>query len=70
MITIPNSRYQKFTTAPGKMPEVVVNAWQKIWEMTSEVLGGNRKYQADFEVYDQRATDPNHTILDLYIGIH
>ncbi|MHB1949788.1 MAG: GyrI-like domain-containing protein [Gammaproteobacteria bacterium] len=29
-LTIPAAKYQKFTTPSGKMPDVVINAWQKI----------------------------------------
>lgn len=68
-LTIPASKYQKFTTPSGKMPEVVIAAWQQIWKMTPEDFGGNRAYQADFELYDQRASDPANTSLDIYIGI-
>jgi predicted transcriptional regulator YdeE len=68
-IIIPAGKYQKFTTMPGKMPEVVIEAWQKIWKMSQEQLGGQRNYQTDFEVYDQRACDINNSILDIYIGI-
>ena len=28
-----------------------------------------RKYVADFEVYDERASDPKAAILDIFIGI-
>lgn len=68
-LTIPSSKYQKFTTPAGKMPEVVINAWQQIWKMSAEDFGGKRAYVADFEVYDQRASDPTNAILDIYIGI-
>lgn len=68
-LTIPASKYQKFTTLSGTMPEVVINAWQQIWKMTSDDFNGERAYVADFEVYDQRAGDPANTILDIYIGI-
>lgn len=68
-ITIPKSAYQKFTTEAGKMPEVVIAAWQKIWNMKAADFGGKRAYIADFEVYDQRAADPNNTVLDIYIGV-
>lgn len=66
---IPAAKYQKFTTSAGKMPDVVINAWQKIWSMSSNDFGGERAYIADFEVYDQRASDPTNAILDIYIGI-
>ncbi len=68
-IRIPAGIYQKFTTPPGKMPAVVVTAWQKIWTMTDDDLGGKRIYSTDFEVYDQRAADPDNSIVDIYISI-
>ncbi|MCE3239278.1 MAG: hypothetical protein K0R24_2259 [Gammaproteobacteria bacterium] len=68
-LTIPAATYQKFTTPSGKMPEVVINAWQQIWQMSASGFGGERAYIADFEVYDQRAADPANTSLDIYIGI-
>lgn len=68
-LIIPTSKYQKFTTLSGKMPDVVINAWQQIWKMSPDDIGGKRAYQADFEVYDERARDPASTSLDIYIGI-
>ena len=68
-LVIPAQSYQKFTTESGVMPDVVMDAWQHIWELTDDELGGYRNYQADFEVYDQRADDPSNTVLDLYIGV-
>lgn len=68
-LVIPVAKYQKFTTMQGKMPEVVINAWQQIWKMTASDFGGNRAYIADFEIYDQRASDPSNAILDIYIGV-
>jgi predicted transcriptional regulator YdeE len=43
--------------------------WQKIWQMTAEEFGGNRSYKADFELYDQRAKDPQNVVLDIFIGV-
>lgn len=68
-LTIPAATYQKFTTSSGKMPAVVINAWKEIWKMSSADFGGERAYVADFEVFDQRANDPNNASLDIYIGI-
>ena len=68
-LTIPAANYQKFSTPSGKMPAVVIEAWQKIWRMSAEEFGAKRAYQADFEVYDERAQDPNNTCLEIYIGI-
>ena len=67
--TIPESHYVKLTTEPGAMPAIVIQAWQDIWNMDPSELGGNRAYLADFEVYDQKAADPNHSIVDIYIGV-
>lgn len=51
------------------MPDVIVNAWKEIWKMPSKQLGGHRSYKTDFEIYDERASDHQNIILDLYIGI-
>lgn len=66
---IPSQTYIKFTTGAGPMPNVVINAWQEIWKMSPEDLGGKRRYRTDFEVYDERAADPQNVVLDLYIGL-
>lgn len=68
-LVIPAGKYQKFTTESGKIPEMVIASWQKIWRMSEKDLGGKRNYIADFEVYDQRANDVNHAVVDIYIGI-
>ena len=51
------------------MSEVVINAWQKIWNMSVSDFGGKRAYLADFELYDHRAGDPANAIVDIHIGI-
>ena len=48
---------------------MIIDAWQYIWTLDKETLGGERNYQVDYEVYDERARDPNSTVLDLYIGV-
>lgn len=68
-LIIPAGPYQKFTTDPGKMPQVIIAAWQDIWQMKEKDFGGKRSYRADFELYDERAGDPNHSVVDVYIGI-
>jgi len=37
--------------------------------MSREVLGGERAYKADYEVYDQRATDPQNAQLEIRVGL-
>jgi predicted transcriptional regulator YdeE len=68
-LIIPEQQYAKFTPPPGQMPHVLRDAWEKIWKMGPKDFGGERGYLADFEVYDERATDHNNLILDIYIGI-
>ena len=68
-LVISPQHYAKFTTNAAPMPDVIVNAWQEIWDMTSKKLGGARTYQTDFEIYDERATDHQKIVLDVYVGI-
>lgn len=65
--TIPAQNYAKFTTNPGIMPLVCIDAWQKIWAMSESELA--RAYLADFELYDKRAENPQNTVLDICIGL-
>lgn len=66
---IPAQTYTRFTTEAGIFPAVVIKAWQEIWRMSEHDLGGARGYQADFEVYDERAQNPQEAVLDIYIGL-
>lgn len=68
-LIIPVCPYVKFTTELGNMPGICISAWQNIWAMDAQALGGERAYEADFEVYDTRAIDPKETVLDIYIGL-
>ncbi len=67
-LSIPAQEYTVYTVGPGQMPGICIEAWQKIWTLTDDELGGERTYLADFEVYDERSIDPQRTILDIYIG--
>ncbi|MES2252085.1 MAG: GyrI-like domain-containing protein [Pseudomonadota bacterium] len=66
---IPAQNYAKFTTESGPMPFVAISAWQKIWQMTPDDLGGKRSFQNDFQIHDERSVNPMSTILDIYVGI-
>ena len=68
LIISPQS-YAKFTTTPSPMPDVIVNAWKSIWEMSANDLGGRRRYHTDFEIYDERAADHQNIVLDIYVGV-
>jgi len=68
-LVIPKQKYIKMTTERGPMPHVVMDAWQSIWTMSPDELGGGRSYGVDFEVYDERAKDHGNVILDIYVGV-
>lgn len=67
-LRIPAQNYAKFTTDPGPMPLVVINAWQQIWAMNPKDMGGDRAYKTDFEIYDENF-NPGAAIIDIYIGL-
>lgn len=68
-LIIPAQTYTVFTTQQGPLPYIVIDEWQKIWNMPNEELGGERAYIADFELYDHRCVDYQNAIADIYIGI-
>jgi predicted transcriptional regulator YdeE len=67
---VPAGRYAVITSDSGPVAEVVVAAWEHVWQMEEKhELGGTRAYRADFELYDQRARDTENSQVDLYIGL-
>jgi predicted transcriptional regulator YdeE len=66
---IPAARYAVFTSAKGSVAKVVPETWSHIWALPKSAPGGNRAYQADFEVYDRRAADSQNARVDVYVGI-
>jgi predicted transcriptional regulator YdeE len=66
---IPEGKFAIFTTDQGPGSKVVPEAWMKINSLPKSAVGGDRVYRADFEIYDERATDPQNLQADIYIGI-
>jgi predicted transcriptional regulator YdeE len=66
---IPAGRYAVFTTDKGPGPKVVPELWMKINALPKSATGGDRLYRADFEIYDDRAADPQNLQVDVYVGI-
>jgi len=64
-VKIPTGRYAKFTSEKGPAYKVVPEVWKRIWTTSAET----RAYKTDFELYDQRATDPEKSQVDVYVGI-
>ena len=66
---VPAGRYAVFISEKGFVGKVVPQTWSRIWAIPKSSPGGNRTYRADFEVYDQRAADPQNAEVDIYVGI-
>lgn len=67
---VPAGSYAVFTSEKGPVGKVVLEAWKQIWSVPKSRPGGHRAYAADFEVYDERAADPNRSQIDVYVGIN
>jgi predicted transcriptional regulator YdeE len=65
---VPAGEYAIITSDKGPFPRVVPAAWQKIFTLEGEGKL-KRAYQTDFEIYDQRAQDPQNGQIDIYIGL-
>jgi predicted transcriptional regulator YdeE len=66
---IPSSRYAVFTTEKGPVWKMVPETWQKIWSTPASEMGGERAFLADFEIYDERAADPQNAGVEVWVGI-
>jgi len=66
---IPAARYAVFISETGFVGKVVPETWSRIWAVPKAEPGGNRTYKADFEVYDQRAANPQNAEVNIYVGI-
>jgi CubicO group peptidase (beta-lactamase class C family)/predicted transcriptional regulator YdeE len=66
---VPGGKFAVFTTEKGPAPRVVPALWMKINSLPKDAEGADRVYQADYEVYDERARDPGNLQVDVYIGV-
>ncbi len=66
---IPAARYAVFTSEQGPMPDIVMDSWARIWEMTPGDLGGERAFTGDFEIYDERAASTKDAQIDIWISL-
>ena len=66
---IPAGKFAAFTSEKGPAPKVVPELWMKINSLPKTAVGGDRVYGADFEIYDERASDPQNLQMDAYVGI-
>lgn len=67
-VRIPSGDYAVIPSEKGPVARVVPAAWQDVFKLehSGELL---RAYRSDFELYDQRAQDPQNAQVDLYLGV-
>jgi predicted transcriptional regulator YdeE len=65
---IPPGKYAVITTQKGAFPKVIPEAWEKIFQL-EESGKLKRTYDTDFELYDERALDPQNGEVDIYVGV-
>jgi predicted transcriptional regulator YdeE len=66
---VPAGRYAVFTTDKGPVQQVIPQAWARVWATPKSDPAGKRAYRADFELHDQRAADPQNSVVDIYVGV-
>ena len=62
--TVEGGNYIKQTVKGNLMQGVIANAWIKIWNANF-----SRLYTADFEVYGEKAQNPENAEVDIFIAV-
>jgi predicted transcriptional regulator YdeE len=62
-------RYAVIITEKGPVQKVVPAAWQSLWKLPPNYLGGKRAFLTDYEIYDERAADPQDAQVEFHIGL-
>lgn len=62
------ARYLRISTERGKLAEIGVAAWIKIWQ--NQPLRSERAFLCDLEIYGAEATNPEDARFDIYLGLH
>ena len=61
---VPAGRYARFTSERGPVSRVVYETWKRIWDAPLD-----RAYRTDFELYDERAADPQNAQMSIFVGV-
>ena len=61
-------KYAVITSQKGPFPKVIPEAWLEIFKLEDEGKL-KRSYRTDFELYDERALDPQTGQIDIYVGL-
>ncbi|KIO50674.1 GyrI-like domain-containing protein [Flavobacterium hibernum] len=64
-ITIETAYYEKFIAKGNLNDGIVINEWIKIWN--SDL---NRSFTSDFEIYGEKAQNPENAEVDIFIAIN
>lgn len=67
--TVKAGRFAVFTSDKGPVQQVVPANWKRIWELPKSQPGGDRLFQSDFELYDERAAAPKSAEMDIFIRV-
>ena len=62
--TIDGAGYKKFVTKGNILQGIVYNEWTKIWNSDLD-----RAYTADFEVYGEKAQNPENAEVDIFVAV-
>lgn len=62
--SIDAGNYTKFVAEGSLLQGSVISQWIKIWNTKL-----NRKYTADFEIYDEKAQNPEDAVVDIFVAI-
>ena len=63
-ITIEAASYEKFVAKGNLNDGIVINEWIKIWN--SDL---NRSFTSDFEIYGEKAQNPENAEVDIFIAV-
>ncbi len=66
---VPAGRYAIFISEAGPVANVVSDSWKKIWSIPRNSPGGDRAYKTDYEIYDERASNPHNAQVEIHVGI-
>ena len=62
--TFEEANYEKFVAKGNLMQDAIFNEWTKIWNSDLD-----RTFTADFEVYGEKAQNPENAEVDIFIAI-
>jgi len=63
--TIEKATYEKFTAKGNLQENIVFNEWLKIWNSDLD-----RSFTSDFEIYGEKAQNPETAEVDIFIAIN